>query len=300
MLMKYKFGSKKFVSLMLLLCVFLISNVHAQKNRGIGSNLLIPEDAAMVEMQRRNALLTPAKRRILDQNINELVKSLNGTWELVYRMVSNRETDGKVIIVPTTGTMTFNLKSEGTRAAGDFLVMEEGLGNRVISEDVGTNEPFSIGSYNRVNFEAGFTGNTPTGVNKNSFVQQDENVVISEQIVGEVVGSYGIFRKPVIFRHTSENLTQYMAMRTERSGTHFIARNAFLTPGSENADAVDPFDIIKLTGDVMVLGISKKGLIDVWRKTSPAIQVQGKSIKSYWDSAKTGTKFSKPTFKKAQ
>lgn len=299
MLMKHKLNSKNFASL-LLLCVVSISTVYAQKARGHGDSRLIPEDVAMVEVQRRNAVLAPAKRRSLDQSITELVKSMNGTWELVDRMVSNKGTDGKMIIVPTKGTMTFNLRANGTSASGDFIVMEEGLGNVVISPDVGTDDPFALGSYNQVIFEAGFESNKPTGLGMNSFAPQEERIVISEQIVGEILGSYGIFREPFFFKQTSKDITQYMAMRSESGEMHFVAKNSLRSPGSEDQESADSYDIIKLTGDVMVLGISSKGTVDIWRRTSPTVQIHGKSLKSYWESVKASNQLLHPTFRKSQ
>ena len=300
MLVKQKFNSKNFVSLMLLLCLVSVSTAYAQEKRMPGSNLLIPEDKEMVEMQRRNAQLTAVQRQSLEQSINELVKSMNGTWELVDRMVSNRDTGGKAIIVPTKGTMTFNLQASGTSAAGDFVVMEEGRGSYVISQDVGEGDLFALGSYNQVNFEAGYETTTTfvSGGNKAS-AEEQQNIVIREQITGEIQGSYGIFREPIVFKQTSRDLTQYMAVRSstsENSRTDFVAKTAFRALNGQSRESSDTYDIIKLNGDVMVLGISSKGIIDVWRKTSPETQAEGRSLKAYWESVKASNRLLNPTF----
>lgn len=301
MLVKQKFNSKNFVSLMLLLCLVSVSTAYAQEKRMPGSNLLIPEDKEMVEMQRRNAQLTAVQRQSLEQSINELVKSMNGTWELVDRMVSNKETGGKMISVPTKGTMTFNLQASGTSAAGDFVVTEEGLGSSVISEGVGDGEAFVLGSYNLVNFESGFEGGALPGTGVNKLAQQQASIVISEQIAGELLGSYEPFRQLTFFKETSKDITQYKAVKSDKAGINFVGKTAFRSLSSVDKDnAVDPFDIIKLNGDVMILGISSKGLVDVWRKISPSVQMEGKSLKAYWESAKASKRLLNPTFRRSQ
>lgn len=261
--------------------------------------MLIDDDPLMLETQRRNARLSTTERRNIEAAIRELSTSLNGTWELVERTVSNKETNGRMILVPTAGQMVFNLKPEGTQANGDFFILEEGLGNLAVSGGLPNGEPFVLASYNQVMFAGGLEGGSIEGGLAPRFVSQQSQVVIKEQIVGEILGSYGDFQKPTAFRQTSRDLAQYTRRRSGDRSV-FVAKGAVAAPSGSEREGSDTWDIIKVSNDVMILGISARGILDVWRKTSGDVTVNKQPLSRHWENLKRSDRLRKPTFKPEQ
>jgi hypothetical protein len=277
-------------------------NVSAQNTAGRGGGagkLLIADDTLMLEQQRRNSRLTALQRREIESAMRSLAASLNGTWELVERTVSNNETKGRTILVPNAGQMIFNLKPNGMIADGDFFIIEEGLGNLAVSDGLPNGEPYILSSYNQVQFQGSFENEGTIGRPGMSFAPQQNRIVISEQMTGEIQGSYGMFRSPTAFRQQSRDLAQYV-MRGTGNKTTFVSRGKVPAPSGTRSEGADTWDIIKVSNDVMLLGISEKGLLDIWRKTSNNVQIEGQPLGRYWESLKRSQRLLKPTFRAQQ
>jgi hypothetical protein len=89
-------------------------------------------------------------------------------------------------------------------------------------------------------------------------------------------------------------------MRGTGNKTTFVSRGKVPAPSGTRSEGADTWDIIKVSNDVMLLGISEKGLLDIWRKTSNNVQIEGQPLGRYWESLKRSQRLLKPTFRAQQ
>lgn len=255
--------------------------------------------------------------------IKDLVKMLNGTWQLVSRVKLERSPTGQITRRRPTETeaqIIFDLRARDTRAEGKCLVVESGIAHSFISPD-GENQPFTMGGMFNASFDASATPGTNGENPEVRRMVRPNSVIMTETLEGDIIGSYGIFRNGVkgvsrsAFVHPREinaaavsvDLRSDVRRLAAASTNSFVNVIPLAAPGTpadrpngngaqtagENPDPTDLYRYISVTPERMEME-TQDGTRDVYQKVSPSVLVLGMmELDDFWQMMRKNETFLK-------